>query len=277
MNHEGHKGSATKNTKKHKDFLILVLSGLVTIGGAALPTAQSRPDSFASVVSDLVTANHILAAEGILDGLGHVSARKPGDPSRFLLARSIAPELVTADDILEYAADGEPLDAKGRDSYRERFIHSEIYRTRPDVQAVVHCHTPSLIPFAASDVPMRAMYHMAAFVADGVPIFDIRKAAGVTDLLVKDAPLGRALAKTLGTKSALLMRGHGAVIVANSLPNVVGRSVYLDLNARAQLQAIQLGGRLTYVEADEAKLRMSDPNEYSRAWDLWKRKIATGR
>ena len=257
--------------------LCALLAGLVTIGGPALLAAQSRPDSFASVVSDLVTANRILAAEGILDGLGHVSVRKPGDPSRFLLARSIAPELVTADDILEYAADGEPVDAKGRDSYRERFIHSEIYRARPDVQAIVHCHTPSLIPFAASDVPMRAMYHMAAFVADGVPVFDIRKAAGVTDLLVKDAPLGRALAKTLGTKSALLMRGHGAVIIANSLPNVVGRSVYLDLNARAQLQAIQLGGRLTYVEADEAKLRMSDPNEYSRAWDLWKRKVATGR
>ena len=227
--------------------------------------------------ADLVTANRILATEGILDGLGHVSVRKPGDASRFLLARSIAPELVTVEDILEYDANGEPLDAKGRDSYRERFIHSEIYRARPDVQAIVHCHTPSLIPFAASDVPMRAMYHMAAFVAEGVPVFDIRKAAGVTDLLVKDAPLGRALAKTLGTRPALLMRGHGAVIVAGSLPNVVGRSIYLDLNARAHLQAIQLGGKITYVEADEAKLRMSDPNEYSRAWDLWKRKVATSR
>lgn len=258
-------------------WLCALLACLVTMSGAALPTAQSRPDPLASVVADLVTANRILAAEGVLDGLGHVSVRKPGDPSRFLLARSIAPELVTADDILEYAADGEPIDAKGRDSYRERFIHSEIYRARPDVQAIVHCHTPSLIPFAASDVPMRAMYHMAAFVADGVPVFDIRKAAGVTDLLVKDAPLGRALAKSLGAKSALLMRGHGAVIVANSIPNVVGRSVYLDLNARAQLQAIQLGGKLTYVEADEAKLRMTDPNEYSRAWDLWKRKVSAGR
>jgi HCOMODA/2-hydroxy-3-carboxy-muconic semialdehyde decarboxylase len=254
---------------------LCALAGVVAVSGVAAPRAQSRPDSLATVVADLVTANRILAMEGILDGLGHVSVRKPGDSSRFLLARSIAPELVAADDILEYDANGEAIDAKGRDSYRERFIHSEIYRARPDVQAIVHCHTPSLIPFAASDVPMRAMYHMAAFVADGVPVFDIRKAAGVTDLLVKDAPLGRALAKTLGAKSALLMRGHGAVIVASSIPNVVGRSIYLDVNARAQLQAIQLGGKLTYVEPDEAKLRMADPNEYSRAWDLWKRKVAT--
>jgi HCOMODA/2-hydroxy-3-carboxy-muconic semialdehyde decarboxylase len=142
------------------------------------------------------------------------------------------------------------------------------------VRAVVHCHTASLNPFADSDVPLRAMYHMAAFVADGVPVFDIRKAAGVTDLLVRDAALGKALATSLGQKSAALMRGHGAVVVAASIPNVVGRSIYLDVNARAQAQAIALGGKITYVEADEAKLRMSDANEYARAWDLWKRKVA---
>ena len=224
-------------------------------------------------MADLVAANRILAMEGVLDGMGHVSARHPAEPTRFLLARSMAPELVTADDILEHGANGEPVEARGRQAYLERFIHSEIYRVRPDVQAIVHCHTPSLIPFAASDVPLRAMYHMAAFVAEGVPVFDIRRAAGVTDLLVRDAPLGRALAKTLGTRPAALMRGHGAVVVANSVPNVVGRSAYLDINARAQTQAIALGGRVTYVDPDEAKLRMMDPNEYTRAWDLWKRKL----
>lgn len=254
------------------------LAGGAALFGRAAMTLALAPSiakaQAADVVGDLVTANRILAMEGILDGLGHVSVRKPGDATHFLLARSLAPELVTADDILDYGPNAEPVDARGRDSYRERFIHSEIYRVRPDVQAIVHCHTLSLIPFADSDVPMRAMYHMAAFVADGVPVFDIRKAGGVTDLLVKDAPLGRALAKSLGTKSALLMRGHGAVVVATSIPNVVGRAIYFDMNARAQLQAIQLGGKLTYVEADEAKLRMADPNEYSRAWDLWKRKVA---
>jgi len=247
-----------------------VVAGVVTV---AAGSAQAPAASASDLVADLVAANRILVMEGVLDGMGHVSARDPRVPGGFLLARSMAPELVTAGDILEYGANGEPIDARGRTSYLERFIHSEIYRVRPDVQAIVHCHTPSLIPFAASDVPVRAMYHMAAFVAEGVPVFDIRKAGGVTDLLVRDAPLGRALAKTLGARSAALMRGHGAVVVASSIPNVVGRSVYLDINARAQMQALALGGRLTYVEPDEAKLRMADPNEYSRAWDLWKQKL----
>jgi HCOMODA/2-hydroxy-3-carboxy-muconic semialdehyde decarboxylase len=169
-------------------------------------------------------------------------------------------------------SNGDAVDPRGRTSYLERFIHSEIYRARPDVMAIVHCHTPSLIPFADSDVPLRAMYHMAAFLADGVPVFDIRKAGGVTDLLVRDAALGRALAESLGMRSVALMRGHGAVVVASSIPNVVGRSVYLDINAKAQAQAIALGGTITYVGADEARLRMADPNEYGRAWELWKRK-----
>ena len=225
------------------------------------------------VPDDLAAANRILAMEGVLDGMGHVSARTGEGADRFLLARSMAPQLVTVADIMDYRLDGQPVDPRGRSSYQERFIHSEIYRARPDVHAIVHCHTPSLIPFAASDVPMRAMYHMAAFVAEGVPVFDIRSAAGPTDLLVKTPALGAALAKTLGQKPAVLMRGHGAVIVANSISNVVGRSIYLDINARAQMQAVALGGKVTYVGADEATLRMQDPNEYSRAWELWKRKL----
>jgi len=151
--------------------------------------------------------------------------------------------------------------------------HSEIYRVRPDVTSVVHCHTPSLLPFADSDVPLRAMYHMAAFVAFGVPVFDIRKEAGMTDLLVGDTRLGRALARTLADKYAVLMRHHGAVVVANSIPNAVARAVYLDQDARIQVQTAAIGGHTTYVDPAEAKLRMADPNEYSRAWDLWKREL----
>jgi len=226
------------------------------------------------VIDDLVTGNRILAKQGVLDGMGHISARHPSRRDHFLLARSVAPALVTADDILEYDLSAEPVDARGRTSYRERFIHSEIYRARPDVTSVVHCHTPSLLPFADSDVPLRAMYHMAAFIADGVPVFDIRQAAGMTDLLVRDAKLGKALAASLGNKSEALMRHHGAVVVATSIPNVVGRSVYLDLNARVQIQTMSLGGKFTFVDPAEAKLRMTDPNEYARAWELWKRKVS---
>lgn len=236
--------------------------------------AQQQSATPDELIADLVAANRILAMENILDAMGHVSVRHPSRPDRFLLARSMPPELVTAADILELDLDGNPVDKSGRASYLERFIHSEIYKVRRDVDAIVHCHTPSLIPFANSDVPLRAMYHMAAFVADGVPVFDIRQAAGMTDLLVRDAKLGRALATSLGNKSAALMRHHGAVVVASSIPNVVGRSVYLDLNARVQIQTMAIGGKATYVDPAEAKLRMADPNEYARAWELWKRKVS---
>jgi len=238
--------------------------------------AQTQGASIDALIDDLVAGNRILAMEGVLDGMGHISARHPGRAGRFLLARSVAPELVTRDDIMEFDFDGMPVDAKGRTPYKERFIHSEIYRVRSDVNSVVHCHTPSLIPFADSTAPMRAMYHMAAFVAEGVPVFDIRAAAGMTDLLVGDAKLGRALAQTLGSKHAALMRHHGAVVVASSIPNAVGRSIYLDLNARIQIQTMTLGGAGTfsYIDPAEARLRMADPSEYSRAWELWKRKMS---
>src|SRR5439155_11745652 len=136
-----------------------------------------------------------------------------------------------------------PVDPRAAASYRERFIHSEIYRARSDVVAVVHCHTASLIPFGVTGVALRPIYHQSAFIADGVPVFEIRSVAGMTDMLIGDRTLGRALAQVLASHAVVLMRGHGAVIVGDSIPTVVGRSVYLDVNARAQAQAIALGGR----------------------------------
>ena len=234
----------------------------------------STPRSDAETVEDVVAANRILANEQILDGYGHVSARLPRAADRFWLARSVAPELVTSADIMEYDLDANPIDARGRASYQERFIHSEIYRARSDVRAVVHCHAPALIPFGVSGVPLRPIYHLSAFVAEGVPVFEIRQAAGMTDMLIKDSRLGRALARTLGNKPAALIRGHGAVVVADTIPTVVARSVYLDLNARLQAQAISLGGKITYLDAEEARLYTTS-NSYARAWELWKRKIST--
>jgi HCOMODA/2-hydroxy-3-carboxy-muconic semialdehyde decarboxylase len=253
-------------TIPRRDFLALGLLPFLPQGGGSAPTL---PD----VVADLVAGNRILAQEGVVDGYGHISVRHPANRERFLLARSVAPELVTAADILELGLDGEPVDAKGRTAYKERFIHSEIYRARPDVNAVVHCHTPSLIPFADSSVPLRPMYHQSAFLAAGVPVFEIREAGGMTNMLVETPALGRALAKSLGDKPAVLMRGHGAAVVADSILNVVGRSIYLDLNARIQAQAIALGGKITYIDPQEAKKYAASDN-YSRAWELWKRKAA---
>ena len=252
---------------------------LLTLGVfALLPQVRlgaQAPAGLDNLISDLVAANHILATEGIVDGYGHVSVRSPRNKDRFHLSRSLAPESVSAADILEYGLDGEPIDPKGKTSYKERFIHSEIYRVRPDVNAVVHCHAPSLIPFGVTKVPLRPMYHQSAFLAAGVPVFEIREAGGMTNMLVETAALGRALAKTLGDKPAALMRGHGAVVVADTIPNVVGRSIYLEINARVQAQAIALGGPITYIDPEEARKYAASDN-YSRAWELWKKK-ATGR
>jgi ribulose-5-phosphate 4-epimerase/fuculose-1-phosphate aldolase len=238
---------------------------------ALLPQVRGSEPAPADLVGDLVAANHILATEGIVDGYGHVSVRSPRNKERFFLSRSVAPESVTAADVLEYGLDGEAIDAKGKASYKERFIHSEIYRARPDVNAVVHCHAPSLIPFGVTKVPIRPMYHQSAFLAAGVPVFEIREAGGMTNMLVETAALGRALAKTLGDKPAALMRGHGAVVVADTIPNVVGRSIYLEINARVQAQAIALGGPITYIDPEEARKYAASDN-YSRAWELWKKK-----
>ena len=178
----------------------------------------------------------------MVDGYGHVSVRHPADPQRYLMSRSIAPELVTVADVMEYDLDSTTVDARGRTSYLERFIHGEIYRVRPDVLAIVHNHSPSVIPFGVSTPPLRPLYHMSAFLGGGVPVFDIRKASSQpTDMLVRDAALGRALAQTLGTRPVALMRGHGCVVVGTSLPIVVFRSVYTEMNARLQAQAMALG------------------------------------
>ena len=154
---------------------------------------------------------------------------------------------------------------------RERFIHGEIYKTRPEVMSVVHNHSPSVVPFSVTGVPMRALFHMAAFVGDGLPNFEIREVKPGSDLLVKDPMLGKALATTLGAKPAALMRGHGAVVVGENLPRAVGRSVYLELSARMQMQALALSQKVNYL--DEAEVRASTPlQDYKRAWPLWREK-----
>ena len=223
-------------------------------------------------LEDLVAAYRILAEHGVIDAYGHVSLRSPRDPARYYLARSIAPEKVQEEDLLEYDLDSRPLDPQGRESVRERFIHGEIYKHRPEVMAVVHNHSPSVVPFSVTDVPMRPLFHMAAFVGEGLPNFEIRDVQRGTDLLVKTPFLGQALARTLGTKPASLMRGHGAVVVGENLPRAVGRSVYLELSARMQMQALLLAGEkgsITYL--DDAEVQASVPvQDYNRAWPMWR-------
>jgi HCOMODA/2-hydroxy-3-carboxy-muconic semialdehyde decarboxylase len=227
------------------------------------------------LIEDLVAANRILAMQGVLDGWGHVSVRHNRDPNRFLLSRSLAPELITAKDILEFDLDNNPVDAKGRNLYSERFIHGEIYKTRPDVVAVAHMHAPPVIPFGVIDVPLKPIYHRAAFIGLGVPIFEIRDAAGMTDLLIRSPELGRALANSIADKPAVLMRGHGATVVGPTLQRLVGRSIFLAMNATLQAQAMALapGGRIKYLDLEEARLiEAREGYGLGRAWEAWKRK-----
>jgi ribulose-5-phosphate 4-epimerase/fuculose-1-phosphate aldolase len=222
-------------------------------------------------VDDLVQANLILYARGVLDGFGHVSVRDERDPQRFLLARNMAPGLVTAADIMTFELDGKACVGDTRAPYLERFIHGSIYRARPDVGAVVHSHSPAIIPFSVvSGVPLRPVYHMGSFLRGGVPVFEIRDAAGPdNDMLVRDTALGDALARTLGSGSVVLMRGHGLTTVGRDVREAVFRAVYAESNARLQADAMRLG-TVTYLSDTEA-LRSSESNagQIARAWELW--------
>ena len=223
------------------------------------------------ILQDLVAAYRILAEHGVIDAYGHVSMRSPENPQRYFIARSLAPEIVQVDDIMEYDLDSKALDERGRESVRERFIHGEVYKARPEVMAVVHNHSPSVIPFSVTGVPMRPIYHMASFIGDGVPNFEIRDFEQGTDLLVKTPKLGAALAKTLGRSHASLMRGHGAVVVGENIARAVGRSLYLEQSAKLQMQAMMLSDKITYLDAAEVKAS-SPVQDYKRAWPMWREK-----
>ena len=242
------------------------------IGAQAAPTSAGPADP--KLIEDLVAANRILVDQGVVDGYGHVSVRHDKAADRYLMSRSIAPELVTSADIMEYDLDSVPVDPRGRTVYLERFIHGEIYRVRADVRAIVHNHSPSVIPFGVTGAPLRPLYHMSAFLWPGVPVFEIRSASGpATDMLIRDAALGQALARSLGAGPVALMRGHGAVVVGGGLPEVVFRSVYTEVNARLQAQAMALGGNVTYLDPEEAKrAQASIGGTIGRPWELWKRK-----
>jgi ribulose-5-phosphate 4-epimerase/fuculose-1-phosphate aldolase len=236
-------------------------------------SAAGAPDP--KLIEDLVYANRILYDQGVLDGFGHISVRDDKDPNRFLLSRSLAPALVTKADILEFDRNGEPIDARGRGVYLERFIHAAIYRARPDVNSVVHSHSPAVIPFGVTGTVLRPIYHMSAFLGAGAPIFDIRDSAGMTNMLITDNKLGDAVAKTLGSGAIVLMRGHGSVAVGDSILQVVHRAIYTEVNARLQADAAKLGPIkfLTPEEAAKADAQTDSEASISRPWALWKSRI----
>lgn len=237
-----------------------------------MATAKPEPASPA-LIEDLVAANRVLSNEGVVDGFGHVSVRHDSEAGVFLLARSMAPGLVTAADIMHFGEDGEALGGDRRTAYIERYIHSEIYKAQPTVQAVVHSHSPAVIPFGVTNAKLRPIYHMSSFLGCDVPVFEIRDTGGdATDMLIRTPLLGAALAQTLGDATVALMRGHGNVVVGRSLPEAVYRAVYTEANARLQADAMRLGdGRVIYLSDGEAAASMAtNAVVLTRAWQLWK-------
>lgn len=268
----------------HSCALAVAGGAVFTHTGAHKGWAQQDPASAGpaspQLIEDLVAANRVLADQGVVDGFGHVSVRHDKNRNRYLISRSLAPALVTAADILEYDLDSRPVDPQGRNLYSEVFIHGEIYKVRPDVSAVIHSHAPSVIALGVAGIMPQPVYHMSSFIGSGLPVFDIRKEMGEdTNMLVRTAERGRALARVLGQRPAALMRGHGAVITANALPLVVFRAVYLQINSALQLQALSLNPGTTFLTEREAALvdeTLWNQDRHLRAWELWKEE-AMGR
>jgi len=237
--------------------------------------AGTRPGAaLAALIDDLVIGNRILYDQNIVDGYGHISARDPRDQAHFLMSRARAPGLVTGADIMVFGLDGEPIKDDGRPVYSERFIHSEIYKARSDVHSVVHSHSPTVIPFSVTQVPLKPI--RAPFFYPEVPVFEIRDAGGWTNLLVSDSALGAALAQTLGQNSVALLRGHGNVVVGPTVRVTVYRAIYTEANARLLLEAKMLGGPITYLAPEEAALmeaNLAKPRPghgHDRTWEMWK-------
>jgi ribulose-5-phosphate 4-epimerase/fuculose-1-phosphate aldolase len=237
------------------------------------PLTQLVADS--ELVDKLVVANRILYRQGVVDGFGHVSVRHDKSLGRFLLARNMAPGLVRRDDIITFDLDGAALDAEGRRAYLERFIHGEIYRARPDVRAIVHSHSPSVIPFGVTAQTLRPIFHMSGFLGEGAGLFEIREVAGDTDMLISDRRLGKALAAALGARSTVLMRGHGSTVVGGSIEQAVYRAIYAEVNAKLQLQAVTLGEVSYLNEREAAKAAAINDTQLARTWELWLREIGT--
>jgi len=233
------------------------------------------------LINDLVVANRILANENVCDAYGHVSVRNPNNSNTFFMARSLAPELVTAEDIVELDLEGNPVSDESRHLYLERFIHGGIFESRPDVMSVVHAHAEDILPFGIADgTPLRPVIHSGSFIGANVPVWDIADRFGDTNLLVANVEQGRDLAKTLAENNVALMRGHGFVAAARSLIEVVRMSVYLPRNARALSAALRLGGNIKSLSQGEIDARNQGYKPYSpetwRAWEYWANKCGCG-
>jgi HCOMODA/2-hydroxy-3-carboxy-muconic semialdehyde decarboxylase len=227
---------------------------------------QSTRSAEKAAIEDLVVASRILAQHGILDAWGHVSIRHPLNPERYLLSRAHAAALVSVEDIMEFDLDSNPIDQRGRHMFLERFIHGQAYRARSDVNAVVHSHSPTMIPFSVTGEPLKAISHIASFLVDEVPVWEIRDVGITQGLLVTNNTQGKSLAKTLGQGPVALMRGHGNLVVAPDIKRAVQRALYTEINAQQLTTALSFKRPISFIAPDESQ----DPKRLDDAWELWK-------
>lgn len=256
-------------------MMTLAAAGAWAQAPAAIPADEFPPDSQEQRIADLVLANHILADQQVLDSYGHVTVRSFHNPKHFLMSGNRAPALVTADDIMEFDEDSMPVDQRGRRVYNERFIHGEIFRVRPDVVAIVHSHAPAVLPFTVtSEVPLKALIHMAHFIGtDPVPVFDLESVEGPNNnMLVLNAKSGAALAKTLGDRNVVLMRGHGMTVVGPNVRRATYNAVYTQINARVEMDALKLG-KPKFMN----KFEVQRVGQINRAWDGWANQVKDAR
>jgi HCOMODA/2-hydroxy-3-carboxy-muconic semialdehyde decarboxylase len=236
--------------------------------------APGAPDP--ALLDDLVAANRILSDQGVLDAYGHISARDPGNAQYYWISRSMPPAQVTANDIIACDLDNRPVRPGETRLFFERVIHGEIYRARPDVMAVLHNHSPSLIPFCNSDTRLRPMVGSAAFLGEGAPVFDIRTVDDEGDLNICTVAQAKGLAQALGGHCLVLLRGHGAVAVGDSVRQVVRRAVIAESNAKQQIQATMLGPVHFLTASEIAYAKRMKPKDPDRAWRLWKQRAMGG-
>ncbi len=276
-------GTHTQHCLSRRGFVLSAI-GALAVAASISRVSEAEPALVElslkdAILNDLVSANHILAHLGVLDAYGHISVRDPNDPGRFWMSRAQAPAEIVAEDIMEYDLDCNPLNPQGRKSYYEKWIHGETYKARPDVKCVVHSHSPTVIPFSTTTVPLRPLLQTASFLARGVSVYDNRPFLANSDLMIGQQSLGREMAKKLGPTSAVvLLRGHGDVVVGPSIQVTVFRAYYTELDARAQEQAIALGGDqvmyLTEGEGAAAEKLTESPSSVDRSWQLWKEEVA---
>jgi ribulose-5-phosphate 4-epimerase/fuculose-1-phosphate aldolase len=259
--------------------LVVLVAALSWGASRARSQAEPAADSDPLRIEDLVTACHICANEGVMDSFGHVSVRSAKNPERFFMSRALAPAQVTVADIMEFDLGGNPVDPRGRRANGERFIHSEIYRARPDVQAVIHSHSPVVLPFGIAGVSLKPVIAQAGFLPLETPLFEIRDAWGAAEergMLVRDSRLAAALARKLGSSPVVLMRGHGHCVVADSIRRATIRAVYTEMNARVLQSALQLSKNITSLDEKEIAYNVTENFDLERPWDNLTRRLPEG-